>query len=350
MQPRLRRETNQVSPKPRTWATQKTSRTEENKDPATYDLKNLFAASVTLRVASVFIVQTYFVPDEYWQSLEIAHDQAFGYGYKTWEWTQGIRGYTYPMVFTSTYTLLRIFHMDNAWLVIIIPRILQALLMAISDVSLYIFAKRIFGEKCATYAFALQLSSWFVFYIGSRTLTNTTEMALTIIGISVNNWAIFHAKLTAKDPDNFAQRGDGDKNLLYGILLCGLSCIIRPTAATTWLLIILYELHIDLFKRQCFKVLKCCILCVLVLFVASTSVDYLFYGRFIIVHFNFIKFNVMHGMSGFYGTHPWHWYFTQGIPVILFTHFPLLLFGLYKIEMHERPMVLIMSMQLISLR
>ena len=350
MQLRLRRETNQLSPRPRTLTTEKTSRTEENKDPATFDLKNLFAASVTLRVASVFIVQTHFVPDEYWQSLEIAHGQAFGYGYKTWEWTQGIRGYIYPMVFTGAYTLLRIFQIDNAWLVIIIPRILQALLMALADVSLYVFAKTIFGEKSAAYAFALQLSSWFLFYIGSRTLTNTTEMSLTIIGISVNNWAIFNAKLNTKDADDFAQRDDGHKNLLYGVLFCGLSCIVRPTAATTWLPIILYELYVDLFKRQSLRVLKCCIIFGLVLFIASTSVDYLFYGRFIIVHFNFIKFNVMHGMSGFYGTHPWHWYCMQGIPVVLFTHLPLLLFGLYKMEMHERPMSLVMSMQLISLR
>eukprot|EP00112_Aurelia_sp_Birch-Aquarium-sp1_P020187 Seg5146.2 transcript_id=Seg5146.2/GoldUCD/mRNA.D3Y31 product="GPI mannosyltransferase 3" protein_id=Seg5146.2/GoldUCD/D3Y31 len=350
MQPRLRKEANQLSLKPRTLITRKTSRTEGNKDSVRYDLKNLFAVAVTLRVTSVFIVQTYFVPDEYWQSLEIAHGQEFGYGYKTWEWTQGIRGYTYPMVFTGVYTLLRIFHMDNAWLVIIIPRILQALLTAFSDVSLYIFGKRIFGERRATYAFVLQLLSWFVFYTGSRTLTNTTEMALIIIGISVNNWAIFNAKLNAKDAEHFDQKNDGCKNLLCGILFCGLSCIVRPTAATTWLPIILYELYIDLFKRRSLRVFKYSILCVLVLFVASTAVDYLFYGRFIIVHFNFIKFNVMQGMSGFYGTHPWHWYFTQGIPVVLFTHLPLFLLGLYKMETHERPMALVMSVQLISLR
>lgn len=33
---------------------------------------------VLVRIASVFIVQTYFSPDEYWQSLEVAHKLTFG--------------------------------------------------------------------------------------------------------------------------------------------------------------------------------------------------------------------------------------------------------------------------------
>ena len=39
---------------------------------------------VAVRLASVFIVQTYYVPDEYWQSLEVAHKLTFG-------WVVGVR-------------------------------------------------------------------------------------------------------------------------------------------------------------------------------------------------------------------------------------------------------------------
>lgn len=38
----------------------------------------VFALILAVRLASVFIVQTYFVPDEYWQSLEVAHKLTFG--------------------------------------------------------------------------------------------------------------------------------------------------------------------------------------------------------------------------------------------------------------------------------
>ena len=39
----------------------------------------LLAALVAFRVASAVLNQTSFVPDEYWQSLEVAHRITFGY-------------------------------------------------------------------------------------------------------------------------------------------------------------------------------------------------------------------------------------------------------------------------------
>ena len=41
------------------------------------------AAVVILRLASAVLNQTAFVPDEYWQSLEIAHRMVFGYPFQT---------------------------------------------------------------------------------------------------------------------------------------------------------------------------------------------------------------------------------------------------------------------------
>ncbi|KAJ8945650.1 hypothetical protein NQ318_012368 [Aromia moschata] len=52
--------------------------------------------SIFVRLLSVYVVDSFFVPDEYYQSVEIAHHMVYGYGYLTWEWTQGIRSYIYP--------------------------------------------------------------------------------------------------------------------------------------------------------------------------------------------------------------------------------------------------------------
>lgn len=60
----------------------------------------------------MFVVQTSYVPDEYWQSLEVAHKQVFGYGQLTWEWTQGIRSYLYPSFFATVYKLLELIGLD----------------------------------------------------------------------------------------------------------------------------------------------------------------------------------------------------------------------------------------------
>ena len=40
--------------------------------------KTLFLALLAFRVLNALMLQTSYVPDEYWQSLEVAHSMAFG--------------------------------------------------------------------------------------------------------------------------------------------------------------------------------------------------------------------------------------------------------------------------------
>ncbi|XP_005052034.1 PREDICTED: GPI mannosyltransferase 3 isoform X2 [Ficedula albicollis] len=47
----------------------------------------------------------------------------------------------------------------------------------------------------------------------------------------------------------------------------------------------------------------------------------------VLVQLNFLKFNVLQNLGTFYGSHPWHWYFTQGLPVILGPHLPFFIHG-----------------------
>lgn len=53
------------------------------------------------------------------------------------------------------------------------------------------------------------------------------------------------------------------------------------------------------------------------------------YGKWTFVLVNFLKFNFLNPGGDFYGTHPWHWYFTQGLPVMAFTFLPLSLAGMW---------------------
>lgn len=75
---------------------------------------DIFLIFLTVRLASVFLVRTFFVPDEYWQSLEVSHYLAFNYGYLTWEWSKGIRSYIPPLTFAILYKCLQIIGMDTA--------------------------------------------------------------------------------------------------------------------------------------------------------------------------------------------------------------------------------------------
>lgn len=70
------------------------------------------AVILAVRLLSVFLVQTWYVPDEYWQTLEVAHKHAFGYGALTWEWQKGIRNYLYPSIVAVLYTILKFTGLD----------------------------------------------------------------------------------------------------------------------------------------------------------------------------------------------------------------------------------------------
>jgi hypothetical protein len=58
--------------------------------------------------------------------------------------------------------------------------------------------------------------------------------------------------------------------------------------------------------------------------------DRLWYQRWVLVPWNFFAFNLLHGGSELYGTHPWHWNITSGLPTILTTLLPLFLIGVYR--------------------
>jgi len=47
------------------------------------------------------------------------------------------------------------------------------------------------------------------------------------------------------------------------------------------------------------------------------------------VPWEFFKFNVLAGGSAQYGSHPWHWNFTQGFPTVAATLLPLGIAGIF---------------------
>ena len=62
----------------------------------------------------------------------------------------------------------------------------------------------------------------------------------------------------------------------------------------------------------------------------SCLLDRLMYGSWVIVPLNFLKFNFLSSGGDYYGTHKWHWYFSQGFTVMLFTFLPFSIAGSIK--------------------
>ncbi|EDL84114.1 phosphatidylinositol glycan, class B (predicted), isoform CRA_c [Rattus norvegicus] len=270
--------------------------------------------TIALRIFNCFLVQTSFVPDEYWQSLEVAHHMVFGYplcyGYLTWEWTERLRGYTYPLIFASIYKILHLLGKDSVQLLIWIPRLGQALLSAVADLRLYSLTKQLENQEVARWVFFCQLCSWFTWYCCTRTLTNTMETALTAV-------ALFYYPL----------EGSRSKNSVKYSLLVALACVVRPTALIPWVPLLFRHLYQE--QRKLHLTLHHFLPVGFITFSLSLIIDRIFFGQWTLVQFNFLKFNVLQNLGTFYGSHPWHWYFSQGFPVVLGTHLPFFIHGCF---------------------
>lgn len=95
-------------------------------------MSQLFLPFLSVRVLMAFLSWCYFAPDEQWQCTEIAHKLVFGYGYKTWEWSEGIRSYVHPLMFAWILQVLKWLHIDTPYLVMICKYDLYSNLTSIS--------------------------------------------------------------------------------------------------------------------------------------------------------------------------------------------------------------------------
>eukprot|EP00058_Branchiostoma_floridae_P016052 XP_002601540.1 hypothetical protein BRAFLDRAFT_230607 [Branchiostoma floridae] len=94
--------------------------------------------------------------------------------------------------------------------------------------------------------------------------------------------------------------------------LAALSCVVRPTAAIMW--IPLCMLHLVNSGSKLHTVTLHFIPVGLGALTWSAVIDRIFYGKWVLVQYNFLEFNVLSNMGSFYGSHPWHWYISQGFP------------------------------------
>lgn len=143
--------------------------------------RKVLCCLILWRLISVFVVQTAHVPDEYWQSLEVAHHLAFGYGYLTWEWIMRVRNYMYPYLLSIIYRILALISLDYVIVLTVLPRILQAIISAYGEYKFYEWTK----NKWTLYSLCI---NWYWYYCATRTLMNTVETACSMIACTMFPW------------------------------------------------------------------------------------------------------------------------------------------------------------------
>lgn len=249
---------------------------------------------VVFRIFNACLIQTWFVPDEFWQGPEVAHRLVFGYGYLTWEWQEGLRGYTFPLFFAGAFKLVHILGLDNTTALIVVPRFLQAILAAFGDLYLFKMSTKMFGKESAKWTLFCSLISWFTFYCVTRTLTNSTETILSTIALYYWPW---EKQIEADSKKN--------SNLTLALLFAALSCLVRPTSAIIWILLAIISFYKS--DRKISFIFAHVMPIGILALLWSVCIDSWFYGKLTLVQLNFVMFNVVKDMGTFYGSHPWHW-------------------------------------------
>ena len=81
------------------------------------------ALALAVRVLVAVLTRSFFQPDEYFQSLEVAHHLVFGYGALTWEWVSArpIRSIVYPALNVPVYWALKVLRLDDTELLVRAP-------------------------------------------------------------------------------------------------------------------------------------------------------------------------------------------------------------------------------------
>ncbi|KAF5789457.1 putative hexosyltransferase [Helianthus annuus] len=276
----------------------------------------IFIICLIFRMTNSLFVQTYFNPDEHWQALEVAHRITFGYGHLTWEWTKGIRSYLHPMLFAVLYKVLSVLHLDTPLFMIKAPRLLQSVLSAFGDLYMFKLSHVLYGGHVAMWALFAQLTNWFMFYCITRTLSNSLETVLTVL--SLYYWPCLRVN-SSNSPE--ASR-------TWALVTAAIACAIRPTSAIIWIYVGLMELIVS---RDRLKFIFLQVLPIGSIVLGLTFLlDRLMYGSWVFVPLNFLKFNFLSSGGDYYGTHPWHWYFTQGFIVMIFTFLPFMAVGVVQ--------------------
>lgn len=290
-----------------------------NKEPKENHLSLLFALLV-VRLLNIFGIRTSFVPDEYWQSLEVAYHYVYGLSYITWEWQVGLRSFAYPGIFALLYKAMHVLGINNIQLHVFLPRLLQACLSAVGDWYFYRFARKYFGDFVAGTAMYSLMMSWFWWYCATRTILQTAESAMLCIGL-------YHYP--------FDHTTTSRSVLIYQVIAVTVSAI-RPTAAVVWVPMALWHIKKEMRIRNIIPVIFRYVYVSAVILAFLALIDRLYYGTWVFVQWNFLHFNVITNQGVIFGRNPWYYYFIEGIPVVIGTQLIFFLHGLFVYQRSKR--------------
>ncbi|KAF3920658.1 hypothetical protein ABW21_db0206620 [Orbilia brochopaga] len=289
--------------------------------PTSANWATVFLVVLGIRLLNSLTISTFFQPDEYFQSLELAASwRESSPGYVTWEWHHALRSVLYPRVFSAVYSIvdgltraLRLSASTNADLLVVAPKVVGAFTAAIGDVYTGRLAQKLWGNEAGNYALLFSVCSAWNWFCSVRTFSNCVETTLTVVGMTYWPWKEFKTR-----------------DLTLASIFAALSFAIRPTnGLISWAIGLLLLDRLPKLVDRAKAVIQISFVSAVVL-VLNAAIDHTFYHRITLPFIEFYRLNVTQSISEFYGVSPWHYYYSQGIPLLLTGYLPLVLFSLWK--------------------
>lgn len=253
---------------------------------AGWALGSILVFALALRLAAIFLFPSINHPDETFQLFEPAHQLAFGWGVKTWEFYDGIRSMVAPAILAVVFRL--------AEPVVGGPQgYIDAARMALALLSLLpvAFIWRLGARESRVHAFLASLvaAAWFeIVYFAIRPLTEALacDFALTALALASRPWR------------------DLSFRTLAGIGLClALTVLLRLQLAPGAALVAIAVGRLQI--RRCWAPMLAGAVPALVVFGAA---DWLTWGAPFASDFRSVAINLGAGKASVYGVEPWNWY------------------------------------------
>ncbi|EEQ85549.2 phosphatidylinositol glycan, class B [Blastomyces dermatitidis ER-3] len=321
--------------------------------------QNILLFLIAFRALNALCVRTFFQPDEFFQSLEPAWQIAFGEdsgAWITWEWRHHLRSSIHPYIFAAVYYIsnliseyLSISPLHRANLLLAAPKLVQALFAAVADFYTWKLAGKVYGNDSyeAWGALALTILSPWQWFCSTRTLSNCLETSLTIVALYLWPWE------WPSESSSPQRSGSGNgslrdnsvtQRLRLCLLLAAFACILRPTNFLVWICVATFAMFKTptssrqtrsfSFIRPTMKEFLTFIYEVVfsgsVVLGISTLLDRAYYGSWTFPPFKFLYFNIAQSLAIFYGRNDWHYYLSQGYPLLLTTTLPFSLVGIFQ--------------------
>ncbi|KAL2870369.1 putative glycosylphosphatidylinositol-alpha 1,2 mannosyltransferase [Aspergillus lucknowensis] len=301
---------------------------------------NILLFLVAFRLVNSLTVRTFFQPDEFFQSLEPAWRIAFGDEqgpWITWEWEHQLRSSLHPLMFAAVYSIadlvartVGLSPASRANFLVAAPGITQAVIAAVGDYYTWKLARHIYGERSyegwATLALTV-LSPW-QWFCSTRTLSNCLETTITIVALYLWPWE-WAAKFSRSGMQSVQLT-----RLRQCLLLAAFAGILRPTNVIIWIVLGGVAFYRSTWtKKQ--TLAREALFCGSAIFALSAVVDRFFYGFWTFPPLRFLYFNIVQSLAVFYGKNDFHYYVSQGYPLLLTTALPFTLVGLYRTLRHR---------------